>query len=106
MAITSIAFDKAFKTFLNGCQAVIDSHFKEKFPTLSAPTLVVKTGTRYVRIIQEQDGSRNVFAFVDSLNGDILKPASWKAPAKGSRGNIFDVNPLARMTAYGPEYIK
>jgi hypothetical protein len=38
-------------------------------------------------------------------NGDVLKPASWKAPAKGARGNIFDEhNGLNRMTEYGPEY--
>jgi len=24
-------------------------------------------------------------------NGDVLKSASWRAPAKHARGNIFDV---------------
>lgn len=116
MAVTSPEFDKAFEIFLNGCQELLASYFKEKFPTLATPKLVVEVGTRYIRIIQEQDGfqdsfgfrksSRNAFAFVDSLNGDILKPASWKAPAKHARGNIFDPNPLARMTVHGPEYMK
>lgn len=32
---------------------------------------------------------RSVAAFIDN-DGNILKPASWKAPAKGIRGNIFN----------------
>jgi hypothetical protein len=35
--------------------------------------------------------------------GDLLKPASWKAPAKHSRGNIFDGTD--KWTFYGPDYL-
>ncbi len=30
-------------------------------------------------------GSRSVYCFVDLENGDVLKSASWKAPAKYNR---------------------
>lgn len=36
--------------------------------------------------------SRSVYCFIDLSNGDILKAAGWKAPAKGARGNIFNDN--------------
>jgi hypothetical protein len=36
--------------------------------------------------------------------GDLLKPATWKAPAKHSRGNIIDGT--AMWGEYGPSYIK
>jgi hypothetical protein len=36
--------------------------------------------------------------------GDLLKSASWKAPAKHARGNIIDGT--ARYGKYGPEYLK
>jgi len=31
----------------------------------------------------------SVVAFIDRETGDIFKPASWKAPAKGIRGNVL-----------------
>jgi hypothetical protein len=36
--------------------------------------------------------------------GDLLKPATWKAPAKHARGNIMDGS--AQYSVYGPSYIK
>lgn len=34
----------------------------------------------------------SIYAFIDKETGDIFKPASWKAPAKGVRGNVFSPN--------------
>ena len=31
-----------------------------------------------------------VWCFVDAATGDVYKPASWKAPAKHVRYNLFD----------------
>ena len=36
--------------------------------------------------------------------GDLLKAATWKAPAKHARGNIIDGT--AQYGEYGPSYIK
>ena len=45
-------------------------------------------GGRYIKVFKEKDGkARSVFAFVDG-DGNIYKPASWNAPAKGVRGRI------------------
>ena len=46
----------------------------------------VNNGKRYSKVVY--NGS--VYAFVDKSNGDVLKPASWNAPAKHARGNIFN----------------
>lgn len=54
-------------------------------------------GKKYARILKqemEEDGNerpngRTLIGFLDLTNGDILKAASWKAPAKHPRGNIF-----------------
>lgn len=45
----------------------------------------LNVGRKYVKIVRE--GS--VVAFVEKETGNIFKPASWQAPAKGVRGNIF-----------------
>jgi hypothetical protein len=38
--------------------------------------------------------------------GDILKAASWKAPAKHARGNVFDGNwGIGSVGVYGPAYL-
>jgi hypothetical protein len=69
-------------------------------------------GRRYVRVIKAEydaaDGciiSSSAHCFIDKTNGNVLKAASWKAPAKGARGNIYDDDAgLGRMGPYGTEY--
>lgn len=47
-------------------------------------------GPKFARIVEERRGGngRAVYCFVDIENGDILKSAGWKAPAKGARGTV------------------
>jgi hypothetical protein len=65
-------------------------------------------GKRYIRIIevrQEPDGrtGRNVFAFIDTTNGDVRRADGWKRPADKARGNLFDAsNGLSRVNGSGP----
>jgi hypothetical protein len=35
--------------------------------------------------------------------GDLLKPASWKSPAKHARGNIFEGTD--KWEYFGPQYL-
>jgi hypothetical protein len=65
-------------------------------------TMGYEIGRRYVRLfIVDQTGSRSAVAFVD-VDGSILKSASWKAPAKGVRGSIYNLGsaPLSRAQFY------
>lgn len=48
-------------------------------------TTDVRNGRAYFKLVR--DGA--VVAFIDKLTGDIFKPASWAAPAKGVRGNVL-----------------
>ena len=52
----------------------------------------ITNGQKYIKVTN--DGSVKAFIVKKDngkfKTGDILKPASWKAPAKGARGNIFD----------------
>ena len=51
-----------------------------------------ETGSKYVKIVSiSGGGSRSVHSFVEKANGNILRAASWKAPARNFvRGNVFD----------------
>lgn len=56
-------------------------------------------GAKFARIIVQNHGSRSCAGFICLVDngkfkrGDLLKAASWKAPAKNfSRGSIFDLD--------------
>ena len=68
---------------------------------------MTERGKRYIRIAQARGPQRSAWAFIDTTNGDVLKPASWNAPAKHARGNIFDAfNGMKYVGPYGPAYLK
>lgn len=46
-------------------------------------------GKKYVKVYRKYDWSRSVHSFVVKSNGDLLKAASWNAPAKGVRYNLL-----------------
>lgn len=69
--------------------------------------LAYDMGQRYARVHQPNGSARHrsVVLFVDLANGDILKAAGWKGPAKVARGNIAngtaDLDPVT-----GPRYLR
>jgi hypothetical protein len=100
-------FEAAFETFLEGCKEKVAA-YNERFATVNPPSLVVEPGRRYIRIVSQiTTNQRSAWAFVDKTNGDVLKPASWKTPAKHARGNVFDDhNGLKWIGPYGPAYLR
>jgi len=73
--------------------------------------LKVKSGRKFIKVIE---GNR-VWGFVAKvdgvhkgipmLKGDILKAAGWSAPAKHSRGSIFDREMHKSFSWTGPNYL-
>jgi len=86
-------FIKEIEEFTSRVQSLIIEHYKTRFPTLVPPAVSVKFGRRYAKIIKtDPHGDQSVYGFVDADTGDIYKAATWKAPAKHIRGNIFSVD--------------
>jgi len=82
------AFEAALAAFLVAAQALCDASGSYSYTKLS-----MQYGRRYVRIVAERSGQQSVWGFVDTTNGNVLKAASWKAPAtKYARGCIYDEN--------------
>jgi hypothetical protein len=115
--------------YRDGAQKIFNKYWADSnFTHSPGEEMVVEDGPRYVRIwgwdlvwIDRNDHSkgwtrlyhdgqrpaRRIHTFIDKLTGDILKPATWKAPAKHPRGNLFDEsNGLAHVTPHGPAYLR
>lgn len=50
-------------------------------------------GRKYIKVVHRynssKEGDYSVHCFVDAQTGDVFKPASWSAPAKGVRYNLL-----------------
>ena len=107
-----------FLNWLNGCQSIINSYYKTNYANISSPVLKFDEGSKCIRVFLESGGTRSCYCFVAKVNyetkelgqvkeGDILKSASWKKPAKHARGNLFDKdNGLQWMNSYGATYLR
>ena len=86
--------------WLGGAQEIVSGERRDC-------NLSLVDGRRYIKIVAHISiHSSSVFAFIDKTNGDILKPATWKAPAKHARGNLFDASSgLGGVGAYGIAYL-
>ena len=96
--------------FASRVQEMINEHYAESFPNLTAPTILVKFGRKYAKVIKEgadtMGGQQSVYGFVDAHTGDIYKAATWAAPAKHIRGSIFaDDGGMSACTPNGIRYL-
>ena len=101
---------REIEDFASRVQGLIDEHYEEKFPNLTAPLVLVKFGRKYAKLIKKgptaKGGQQSVYGFVDAHTGDIYKAATWAAPAKHIRGSIFDGDGgMSSCTPYGIVYL-
>jgi len=102
-------FNETLKRFVQGAQRIIDDHFRQQNYHWEPERLSVERCPRSnrVRVVATDRDDRSVWCFIDLKTGDVLKPASWKRPAKHARGNIFDsANGLGRVNEHGPNYLR
>ena len=99
-------FSGAFNAFVKAYSDKLEAHDKKSFPDLDPRMVGVDEGSKYMKVWVSSYNSKSVYCFVNRENGDILKAASWKAPAKGKRSNIFDAdNGLSGMGPYGAVHL-
>lgn len=99
-------FKTAFDKFVVDAQAIVDQDRNNRFPTLPRNVLSVEPGRRYMKIVTNYGTNKSVYCFVDSTNGDILKAATWRAPAKHARGNVFTSKASDAVNHYGAHYLR
>jgi len=109
MAKTDEKFDKALESYVEGCNKIFNDYVTHMgYEEICAKDCIsIGGGRKYIKLIRKDRSQESVHAFVDTTNGDVLKPAGWSAPAKHARGNIFDEhNGLSKMGPHGPAYLK
>ena len=100
-------FESRIRVWLEGAQEILDDHCKQTFSQIGRFKLELKPGKKYVKVVAINSCQSHAFAFIDMTNGDVLKVASWKRPAKHARGNIFNRDDgLDCVTPYGIKYLK
>ena len=105
---TQEQFNDALTTFVGGCQDIVTENDKQYDSAKFNSKITVNAGRRYVKLVKSDAfQSRSVYCFVDRTNGNVLKAASWKAPAKHARSNILNEdNGLGAMGPYGAAYLR
>jgi hypothetical protein len=126
MQTTEITLDEAVANWLKAVtEKVLNPQVNDEWVERNGKpytSLETDDGSKFIRIVSanRQGSSRSSWAFVAKddgeskalgqwKKGDIFKSASWRAPAKHARGNVFDLSngPTCNVTQWtGPNYLK
>ena len=103
-----LSFDEAMNNLLDKIQ---EDYAKLGMTHRTSLDLSLKVGRKFIKVVE---GTR-VWGFIAKengvhkgevmLKGDILKAATWRAPAKHSRGNIFQKEFHKSFSWTGPNYL-
>ena len=117
--------NERIENFMQLVNQNMHNHYRTNYAATYARTsedhqyVVADTGRKFLRIAStDPDGNmRSVYCFIALVDGntksmgsysagDIMKPATWKAPAKHSRGSVFaDDFGLSCVGPYGVDYL-
>lgn len=93
-AIKIAVTETELANFINDLAAKVNEYEKEHYPdtgVLFRSVFSYTVGKKYARICKKciaHTGKGSAYAFIRLEDGAILKPAGYKTPAKGVRGNI------------------
>ena len=107
-------FEAKLQSWLAACQVLVNEYYANHYINLTSPTLALhRRGSKFLRV--DSDTSSYAFiALVDSESkalgkvkqGDVMRSATYKTPAKHARGSVFDdQNGMGMMGPYGPAYL-
>jgi len=94
------AFNEACKKEAEKC-ATDSMHYTEQLDEGYFHPIQNAGGRKFIKLLSVNGSSRSVYCFIDKATGDIFKPASYNARAKGVRGNIFDPATYKNIDIYG-----
>ena len=106
-----LSFDDAMDNLLEKIQEDYAKRYGPNHKPFKTLDLSLKVGRKFIKVIE---GS-SVWGFIAKVDGthkglpmkkgDIMKAAGWSAPAKHSRGSIFDSEFHKSFSWTGPNYL-
>jgi len=108
-------FENQLEGFLKAAQAKVDAGYAEhNKATGITQKLELMRGPKYIRVVRreyDRNGKMitgSAYCFIDTSNGNVLKPAGFKAPEKKNpRSNINDADYGASgVTQHGTTYLR
>jgi len=99
--------EQAIDTYIAELTKCMNTYYAQYAPTIPPPAIVIMPGQKYLKVVELDNSgnstSKRVHSFIDKKTGDLYKPASWKAPAKGIRFNLITDAALLypRLDAHG-----
>ena len=95
------------ETFKAELEKMWAAYWAANYKNLSAPKVELDAGPKYVRVweVDGTHGGRSAYCFVERTTGNILKPASWRGPAKHARGNVFAEPCVGGCGPHGVAYL-
>lgn len=101
---TRVPTEAEIAAYIAEINEFIAEDMTKSHPSLSVHRITAdfSTAKKYLRLVTEG----YAWGFIDLRNGDILKSAGWKTPAKHARGNIFTHKPRECCSKYGPNYLR
>ena len=108
MTKNGLSFDDAMNVLLDNIQK---DYAKLNMTHRTSLDLELRPGRKFIKVVE---GNRvwgfvakvdGVHKGVPMLKGDILKAAGWSAPAKHSRGSIFDSEMHKSFSWTGPNHL-
>ena len=107
-----LSFDDAMTNLLENIQADYDNwRDGTKYGSMKKMNLSLNEGRKFIKVVNDN----SVWGFVSKVDGthkgepikvgDIMKAAGWRAPAKHSRGSIFDKEVHKSFSWTGPNYL-
>ncbi len=97
-AFDGVNFEAALEAYRATAEATLRRYFARNDFTFAVPTITVaKGGRKYAKLLRgENDPATgeprpggSVHSFVNKATGEIFKAASYSAPAKHARGNVY-----------------
>ncbi len=87
---TQTQIETATATFVKKNEILIHDDYNRNYPNVQKPTLEIQTAQKFFKVWKVRNSRReSIQAFICKSTGNIYKPASCKAPAKTSRGNVL-----------------
>ena len=82
------------------CDA-LQQNYQRQYPNGRNYSYALISGRKYHKVFMYINGQRDsIHAFIDKKTGDVFKPASFKAPAKGVRYNVLNIQSREEMFKY------